>query len=185
MYRTPCTLSASKEPSSMMSASISEDDRCTRGLVQENPSYKGSGGLTQKMRRRVVSAARSAIRMRSVEDDKKEALKNLRHDLQNGELYFGCHDNCGLDFCKSAKEKFKQTSPSEPPAQSTSSSLSSVTTSREARSLSSSSSASRCAHSPSSAPDLSPAENEDIFFQGKLTIHVSINSNIIRSTMSA
>ena len=97
-----------------------------------------------------------------MEDDKnkKEALKKLKHDLQNGPLHcFGCYDNCSPDFCKSAKEKLKQTSPSEPPAQSTSSSLSSLTTSREARSLSSSSSASRYAHSLSS-PDLSPAENE-------------------------
>ena len=114
-----------------------------------------SGGLTQKMRRCLVSAARSAIRMRSVEDDKREALQKLKHDLQNGPLHcFCCHDNCNPDFCKSAKEKIKQISTSEPPAQSASSSLSSLTTYREARSLSSSSSASRCAHSPSSAPDL-------------------------------
>ena len=104
--------------------------KCYRGTlerhVQENPSYKGSGGLTQRMRRRLVSAARSAIRMRSVEDDKREALQKLKHDLQNGSLHcFGCHDNCSPDFCKSAKEKIKQISPSEPPAQSATSSLSS------------------------------------------------------------
>ena len=43
--------------------------KCYRGslekLVQENPSYKGCGGLTEKMRRRLVSAARCAIKMRS------------------------------------------------------------------------------------------------------------------------
>ena len=79
--------------------------KCYRGalerLVQENPSYKGSSGLTQKMRRRLVSAARSAIRMRSVGNDKKEALKKLKHDLQNGPFHcFGFHDSCSSDFCK-------------------------------------------------------------------------------------
>ena len=39
---------------------------------------------------------------------------------------------------------------------------------------------SRCAHSPSIAPDLSPAENDNVF-QCKLIMHVS---NIICSTMS-
>ena len=39
-------------------------------LVQENPSYKGSSGLSQKMRG-LVSAASSAVRMRSMEDDKR------------------------------------------------------------------------------------------------------------------
>ena len=34
-------------------------------LAQENPAYKGKGGLTLKMRKRLTSAARSAIRMRS------------------------------------------------------------------------------------------------------------------------
>ena len=34
-------------------------------LVTENPSYKGKGGLTQKMRKRLTSAARCAIKMRS------------------------------------------------------------------------------------------------------------------------
>lgn len=36
-------------------------------LVQENPSYKGKGGLTVKMRQRLARAARCAIRMRSKE----------------------------------------------------------------------------------------------------------------------
>ncbi len=43
--------------------------KCYRGalekLVQDNSSYKGSGGLTQKMRKRLVTAACSAICMRS------------------------------------------------------------------------------------------------------------------------
>ena len=45
-------------------------------LVQEKPYYKGSSGITQKMRRHLVSPAKSAISMRSMEDDKKP-LKNL------------------------------------------------------------------------------------------------------------
>ena len=39
--------------------------KCYRGalekLVQDNPLYKGSGGLTLKMRRRLASAARCAV----------------------------------------------------------------------------------------------------------------------------
>ena len=46
---------------------------CKRGalekLVQDNPSYKGSGGLKLKMQKRLVSSARAAIRMRSREND--------------------------------------------------------------------------------------------------------------------
>ena len=41
--------------------------KCYRGalerLVQDNPQYKGSGGLTKNMRQRLVCAARCAIRM--------------------------------------------------------------------------------------------------------------------------
>ncbi len=44
--------------------------KCYKGalerLVQDNPSYKGNGGLTMKMRRRLVSAARCAIKMREL-----------------------------------------------------------------------------------------------------------------------
>ena len=62
--------------------------KCYRGalekLVQDNSSYKGSGGLTLKMRKRLVPAARAAIRMRSKKDDKKKALASLKSDLQNG-----------------------------------------------------------------------------------------------------
>ena len=53
-------------------------------LVLENSSYKGSGGLTQKMRKRLVSSARCAIRMRRQESDPKKALTSLRRDLENG-----------------------------------------------------------------------------------------------------
>ncbi len=61
------------------------------------------------MRKRFVSAARSAIKMRSTEDSKKEALKKLKHDLQNGPLHcFGFHEIRSPDFCKSAKDKVQQ-----------------------------------------------------------------------------
>ena len=65
--------------------------KCYRGalerLVQDNPSYKGSGGLTQRMRKRLVTAARSAIRMRSKETDHTKELASLKQDLQNGPLH--------------------------------------------------------------------------------------------------
>ena len=70
-------------------------------LVQEHPSYKGSGGLTLKMRKRSVSAARCAIRMRSMEHDKKKALAALRRDLE----CFGFHEHCSSDFCKTIRER--------------------------------------------------------------------------------
>ena len=62
--------------------------KCYRGaleqLVQNNPSYKGSGGLTTKMRKRLVSAARCAIGIRSKELNTAQALISLRKDLING-----------------------------------------------------------------------------------------------------
>ncbi len=139
--------------------------KCYRGalerLVQENSSYKGSGGLTQKMRKRLVSAARSAIRMRSMQENKKEALKKLKHDLQNGPLHcFGFHEKCSSDFCKSAKEKIQQ--------QTTISSLaSSPATSTEVCSPTSSSSS---ADSFPSSPDRSLPENDDTGFLGKYCV---------------
>ena len=82
------------------------------GLVQENPSYKGSDGLTQKMRKSLVSATRSAIRMRSIEENKKKALKKLKHDLQKRSLHcFELHEKCSSNFCKSAKEIFSSKQP--------------------------------------------------------------------------
>ena len=76
-------------------------------LVQEHPSYKGSGGLTLKMRKRLVSAARCAIRMRSMECDKKKAL---RRDLENGPKHcFGFHEHCSPDFCKTIRERQSNT----------------------------------------------------------------------------
>lgn len=83
--------------------------KCYRGalekLVSQNPSYKGSGGLTEKMRKRLVSAARCAIRMRSGEQDRKKAVKLLKRDLINGPNHcFGVHSNCSPDFCSTARD---------------------------------------------------------------------------------
>lgn len=73
-------------------------------LIQSNPSYKGSGKLTEKMRKKLVTAARCAIRMRSEESDRTEALKALRKDLVNGPRHcFGLHDDCSPDFCTKAR----------------------------------------------------------------------------------
>ena len=75
-------------------------------LVANNPSYKGKGGLTVKMRKRLTSAARCAIKMRSEESDTRKAVKLLEQDLANGPLHcFGFHGKCSTDFCKVARER--------------------------------------------------------------------------------
>ena len=78
--------------------------KCYRGvleqLVKDNPSYKGNGGLTLKIRKRLVSSARCAIKMRSKEVDRVKALVSLRNDLVNGPRHcFGIHTYCSPDFC--------------------------------------------------------------------------------------
>ena len=84
--------------------------KCYRGslekLVAENPSYKGKGGLTSKMRKRLTSAARCAIKMRSIKKDDPNSVKLLEQDLINGPRHcFGYHDKCSPDFCKVAKKQ--------------------------------------------------------------------------------
>ena len=84
--------------------------KCCRGalecLVQDNPSYKGSGGLTAKMRKRLVSSARCAIKIRSKEPDRQKALKLLKEDILNGPRHcFGLHQFCSADFCTIAKKQ--------------------------------------------------------------------------------
>ncbi len=76
-------------------------------LAQDNSAYRGAaGGLTKRMRSRLVSAAHSAIRMRSKETDHKKAIKLLERDLINGPLHcFGQHRYCSPDFCTTAREK--------------------------------------------------------------------------------
>ncbi len=83
--------------------------KCYRGslekLVVENTSYKGKDGLTLKMRKRLTSAARCAIKMRSV-DGCRNAVHQLEEDLINGPRHcFGYHDKCSPDYCKVASEK--------------------------------------------------------------------------------
>ncbi len=95
--------------------------KCYRGalerLVQDNPSYKGSGGLTAKMRKRLVSSARCAIKMRSKEPDHQKALKLLKKDLLNGPRHcFGLHQFCSVDFCTTAREQQSSLSTSPSPS---------------------------------------------------------------------
>lgn len=66
-------------------------------LVQDKTQYKGKGGLTQRMRQRLTSAARCAIKIRSKEADVSMAVKLLERDLRNGPC-FGHHGNCSADF---------------------------------------------------------------------------------------
>ena len=75
-------------------------------LVQSHSEYRGKGGLTQKMRKRLTCAARCAIRMRSKESDKSKAIRLLAEDLKNGPFHcFGQHDKCSIDFCSSARDR--------------------------------------------------------------------------------
>jgi hypothetical protein len=108
--------------------------KCYRGglekLVKENSSYKGKGGLTLLMRKKLVSAARCAIRMRSKETDVKKALASLKSDLNNGPRHcFGLHTLCSPDFCTTAKEQSQQVAPSSTFPILTSSSSSTVSSS--------------------------------------------------------
>ena len=70
-------------------------------LAANNAKYKGKGGLTgKKMRRRLTTAARCAIKMQSKEEDKTKGLALLKKDLINGPYHcFGYHSNCSPDFC--------------------------------------------------------------------------------------
>ena len=83
-------------------------------LVQEFPSLKGKGNLTQAVRIRIVSAVRCAIRMRSEMADKQGLAKQLSCDIKNSIYHiFGEHDNCSLDFGKAKhcliEEKIQRT----------------------------------------------------------------------------
>ncbi len=75
-------------------------------LVQDNPSYKGSGKLTQKMIRRLVSAARCAIKMKSTEANRSVGVMLLMRDVLNGpNQCFSNHSKCSSDFCSTVREK--------------------------------------------------------------------------------
>ena len=69
--------------------------------MEEKPHYKGRGRLTESMRKHLTKAARCAIKMRSMLNDKREAAKLLREDLRNGPFHcFGDHSHCSTDYCK-------------------------------------------------------------------------------------
>ena len=56
-----------------------------------------------KMRKRLTSAARCAIKMRSQEADRNVAARLLEQDLLDGPFHcFGYHDKCSPDFCSTA-----------------------------------------------------------------------------------
>ena len=75
--------------------------RTLEHLVQDKPSYKGRGNLTEAMRTRLTKSARCAIIMWNKEPNK--------HDLKNLPLHcFGCHSRCSVDFCKTAQNKQKE-----------------------------------------------------------------------------
>ena len=74
-----------------------------------------------KMRKRLVSAARYAIRMRSKEKNRVQALALLRKDLINGPRHcFGIHTHCSPDFCTTVRDLQVQQLPTtqQPPSSS-------------------------------------------------------------------
>ena len=78
-------------------------------LVDDNPSYKGSGQLTKTIRQKLVSAACCAIRMRSKETDTREAVVKLNKDLLNWPSHcFSIHTHCSTDFCSVAQQSMQQ-----------------------------------------------------------------------------
>ena len=69
-------------------------------LGEVGTDYKGKDGLTLHMQKRLTSAARCAIKMRSIEVDRSKAVKLLEQNLKNGPYHcFGIHDRCSTDFC--------------------------------------------------------------------------------------
>ena len=78
-------------------------------LVKDKPHYKGRHKLTEAQRKRLASAVRCAIIMRSKDVDtkkvdKKTAAKLLQEDILNSALHcFGSHHKCKADYCKTVK----------------------------------------------------------------------------------
>ena len=76
---------------------------CYRGSlekVQENPKYKGKGGLTAKMQQRLTSAAHCAIKMRRHQQNCNEAINKLQSDLQNGPYHVAPTFTLVLEVCR-------------------------------------------------------------------------------------
>ena len=75
-------------------------------LAQDNLSYRGKGKLMESMWKRLTKAARCAVRMRSSEPDRRQAVHLLQEDQRNGPLHcFGIHSSCSTDFCKVAQRQ--------------------------------------------------------------------------------
>ena len=78
-------------------------------LVKDKPQYKGRNKLTEAQRKRLASAVRCAIIMRSNEvKDKKvnkvAAAKALQEDILNATLHcFGSHSKCKPEYCKTVR----------------------------------------------------------------------------------
>jgi hypothetical protein len=73
-------------------------------LVVDKPHYKGKGGLTAQVRKKIVQGVRCAIRMRSKETDIASAKKKLCADIKNCARHvLGVHKECSTDFCKFTK----------------------------------------------------------------------------------
>ena len=128
-------------------------------LVHNNPAYKSKGKLTESMRKKLTKAARSAITMRSQEQDRPTAISKLQKDLIYSPLHcFGCHERCSLDFYKTVQpiDNNNTTVSSNPPHTSLPSQLSlpsqPSSSSSQLGSLSSESSSS--SDNPSSSSDL-------------------------------
>ena len=76
-------------------------------LVTSHPQHKKV--LDKKTRIRLVSGVRCAIKMRSSQDNRSIAKKELKHDILNSVNHiFGFHEHCSADFCK-AKLTNKET----------------------------------------------------------------------------
>ena len=67
------------------------------------------------MRKRLTSAARCPIKIRSKEQDITKAVKLLERDLINAPYHcFGNHGNCSADFCTTAMDRMTQASQPTP-----------------------------------------------------------------------
>ena len=89
-------------------------------LVKDKPQYKGRHKLTEPQRKRLASAVRCAIIMRTKEVnekrvDKVKAAKALQEDILNSALHcFGSHHKCKLEYCKIVKALHSPTDKSLP-----------------------------------------------------------------------
>ena len=83
--------------------------KCYRASLEKlaagNPTHKGKGGLTEKMRKKLTSSARCAIKMHSKDPNRDRALQQFKSDLVNGPYHcFGHHGQCSPDFYQNARE---------------------------------------------------------------------------------